>query len=55
MKRTGCIVIMLGIVFLSTFVEAREVETLWGGDAEMIYDNGFMHTPGVVSAFSIWI
>jgi len=43
MKRTGCILIILGIVFLSTCVEAREVETRWGGDAEMIYDNGFMH------------
>ena len=58
MNRTGYIVIMLGIVFLSTCVEAREVKTRWGGDAEMIYDNGFMHklmkhSRGGVSLFNM--
>ena len=40
--RAGSIFVLLAIIF-SLSVSAARVSTSWGGNAEMIYDTGFMH------------
>ena len=43
-RNTQCFVIALMLLLcMSVHVHARVVETKWGGDAEMVYDTGFMH------------
>ena len=44
MFRSGIIlVVSLGLCILISTATASDLTTHWGGDAKMVYDNGFMH------------